>query len=682
VEAGQRLAESWLSAVCFVPVASVQERERIIEAILDALKQPRYSGDDALTQLCDCTKGRPTLLILDNLEQIADGAAHIVASMLERSPDVSCLASSRRLLNIAAEQELQVLPLPVPAGNTDLLQHANYESVRLFVDRAQAARPDFQVTAHNASAVAELCSRLEGLPLALELAAARAMVLTPSQMLAQLDDRFAFLTSRRKDISERHRTLRGAVEWSYRLLDPELQQFFSRLSVFRDGWTLDAAEEVCGNSETLDALCQLQECSLLTTDVSSETVEPRFRMLQSLQAFGHEQLNSAEREALRDKHALYFARYAEQGAAHLMDSSRAEWLERLEQDHENLRNALNYLLDGGQAADAAGMCAALSEFWERRGWIREGAAFIIRCLTSPQTLQDGVLLRRLLSSAGWFAYLQAKYSDALNWQQRNLVECRQAQDDEGECIVLNNLGLIAQAQGKDDLAWSHFEASLAIARAQGNSVRQAARLSNMGLLAIQMRRFSEAQLCLEEALSIYRSAVDCYGIAACLCNLGKLAIYEERYAEALALAGESMRLFEEARDRSGVAYALANLGLARTLSGDIDAAAPELRNALAICRDIGLHSLVPILLETLARCDAARERFPSATFALASAARLRGDLHTPRSDFETEAVIVVENLLRSAPKNAELASAQARAMALTLDQIVSDTLQPSSGELT
>jgi predicted ATPase/DNA-binding SARP family transcriptional activator len=681
VEAGHILADEWLGAVCFVPLAPVQEAERIAESILDALKQPHSSGVSPMSQLCACLNEHRTLLILDNLEQVAEGAAPILASLLEGAPGFSCLATSRRLLNVCAEQELQLLPLPIPTSQIKPDRPINCESVRLFVDRAQAARPDFQVTPHNAAAIAELCTKLEGLPLALELAAARAMVLTPSQMIAQLDDRFAFLTSRRKDVAERQRTLRGAVEWSYRLLGTELQQFFSRLSVFHDGWTLAAAESVCGTHETLDALCELQECSLLTTEVSTVNGGLRFRMLQSLQAFGDEQLEARDREVLREKHAIAFASLAEQGATHLHDDTRAEWLERLEQDHENLRTALTYFVEVDRVADAARMCADLCEFWERRGWLREGAAFIDLCLTVPQQVKDRVLLRRLLSSAGWFAYLQARYSEAMEWQQRNLAECSQANDAEGECIVLNNLGLIAQAQGRDEDAWCHFEASLSIARYQGNRVRQAARLSNMGLLAIQMDRNMEAQQALEEALSIYRADGDSYGIAACLCNLGKLSIYQERYTDALALAGESMRLFDEARDRSGVAYALANLSLAKTLSADHEGAAPDLLKALSICREIGLRSLVPVLLETLARNDLARARSPSAAFALAAAERLRKELTAPRSAFEAASVAFIEARLRSAQTTAEIFAQRAHAVALTMDQILAEILKPTLGGL-
>lgn len=684
VEAGQQLAEVWEGAVCFVALASTQEPERIVEAILDGLKQPCYGGAAPMAQLCERLNAHPTLLILDNLEQLADGAAHVIASLLQQAPALSCLVTSRRLLNIAAEQELPVLPLPVPTGSPDPERQMLFESVCLFVDRAQIARPDFQITQKNAAAISELCVQLEGLPLALELAAARALVLTPTQMLAQLTDRFAFLSSRRRDVSERHRTLRGAIEWSYRLLDPELQQFFAALSVFQEGWTLDAAEAVCGNAETLDALCLLQECSLLRAEPSEDGAGLRFHMMQALQAFGDEQLEADMRELLREKHAAAFARYAHQAASYSAEESRADWLSRLETERPNLRAALNYLIHNERITEAAQMCAALTEFWERRGWIREGAAFVQRCLAAQQPVEDRVVMRRLLSSAGWFAYLEGRYTEALTWQQRNLAECKQANDSEGECIALNNLGLIAQVQGEDEEAWQHFEASLAIARAQGHRARQAARLSNLGLLAIPMGRHAEAQLALEEALLIYRSDGASYGIAACLCNLGKLAIHQGKFTEAHSLAAESMRLFQEAQDRSGVAYALANLGLAGTLSGDFEGSMTSLLPAFAICRDIGLHSLVPVLLETLACNSAALAEYHTAEFALCAAEQLRKELRNPRSTFESQTVDVVEEQLRSAlPAGGRAANRPhivAPTLTLTVDQILTRILEPPIGE--
>jgi predicted ATPase/DNA-binding SARP family transcriptional activator len=680
IEAASLLAENWRGAVWFVSLASVQEAGGITATVLEALKLPRSGGMEPVAQLRESLGRQPALLVLDNLEQIAEGAAPILVEWLEQIPSLSCLATSRQRLNIAAEHELVVQPLPTPTGQPTPERLVRYESVRLFVDRAQAVNPDFQVTVHNAAAIAELCNRLEGLPLALELAAARARALTPTQMLAQLQDRFAFLTSRRRDLPERHHTLRATIDWSYRLLDARMQRFFASLFIFQGGWTLEATRDICAEAEALDALCQLQECSLIVADARPEETEIRFRMLQMLQAFGAEQLTPTERAALQERHAAYFARFAGEAEAHLTEARQTEWLRRLERERENLRATLVYLLDSGRVNEAAPMCAALSEFWERHGWLSEAVEFLERCLTAEPSLQDPILLRRLLGSAGWFAYLQGRYREAQGWQERSLAECLQAQDREGECIARNNLGLIAQAHGQIETAWQYFEQSLEIARQQQDTERQAARLSNLGLLAIQQERHAEARTYLDEALTIFRVGKNTYGVAACLCNIAKLAIYRAEYIEAQALANKSLQLFQDAGDRSGMAYALANLGLAQTLYGARESAARDLRHALEICQEIGLYSLAPVLLEAWARNDAARSRSATAVFALAAAERLRKELNTPRNAFEEQTVAGLQEQFDRVRSRAEIQKEQVTAHSLPLDQVLAWMLDLASGD--
>ena len=678
IEAAQQLTDTWQGAVWFVSLAAVQEAGRIVEACLEALNLPGYADLEPAAQLREHLGRQPSLLILDNLEQVAEDAGEILLPLLRQIPTLTLLATSRQRLNIAPERELTILPLPAPNGETRLDRLASCESVRLFLDRAQAVKTDFQVTTHNAATIAAICDRLDGLPLALELAAARVQSLTPAQMLTQLEDRFAFLTTRRRDIPERHRMLRTTVDWSYRLLDPDLQRFFRRLSVFREGWTLEAARDVCEEEQALDALCQLQECSLIMVE-SREEGELRFRMLQTLRVFGEEQMPPEERSGLQERHARFFARLAEE--ADTDPAQEAAWFQRLEQEHENLRVALGFRLETDRIEEAARLCAALSGFWERHGWLREGTTFLERCLADPSRLEDPTLIRSLLGSAGWFAYLQGRYEDAQAWQQRNLKHCTRTQDEEGECIARNNLALIAQVQGRLEDARHDFEASLAIARRQGSQERQAARLSNLGLLAIQQKRYKEARTSLEAALAIYQSGHNAYGIAACLCNIAKLAIYEEKYGEAIALVGESLRLFQDAGDRSGTAYALANLGMAETLHHSSDEAATHLHAALTLCREMGLYSLVPGLLETWAGNDVARARFSMAAFALAAAERLRSELRMPRSAFEAQIATKVREALDAVPQQAELVLGRIRSASLTPEQILACILTTLSGEL-
>jgi predicted ATPase len=252
----------------------------------------------------------PTLLLLDNCEHLLAEAARLVQILLERIPTLTCLVTSRQPLALAGEREFPVFPLPVPPAPAAPCALIEYAGVRLFLDRAQGVRPDFQVTRTNAAALAALVRRLEGLPLAIELAAARARVLTPAQMLARLEGRFDLLVSRQRGVTPRHRSLRATLDWSSALLPEELQRFFARLSVFRGDWAAEAAETVCAQEGTLDRLEQLRECSLVIAEEAGD--QTRFRMLETVREYADERLDGEERRAAQARHASYFLALAEQ----------------------------------------------------------------------------------------------------------------------------------------------------------------------------------------------------------------------------------------------------------------------------------------------------------------------------------------------------------------------------------
>ena len=301
IEVAERLVEPFAGAVWFAPLADITDPRLLADTILDSLRLVRSPQQEPLEQVIEALSRQPSLLILDNFEQMVEGGAALVQTLLSRVPTLTVLVTSRQLLGLAGEEEFVVPPLLTPNGGETAAQLSLYDSVQLFVDRAQAAMPHFQVTSGNAPAVAELCHRLEGLPLAIELAAARALVLTPAQMLKQLEQRFGFLVSRKRDATERHKTLEAAIEWSYRLLTPELQRFFARLSVFRGGWTAEAAEAVCEEPLALDYLAQLRECSLVLAE-ETRGGRMRFRMLESLREYAANNYLAEGRPLNRERH--------------------------------------------------------------------------------------------------------------------------------------------------------------------------------------------------------------------------------------------------------------------------------------------------------------------------------------------------------------------------------------------
>ncbi len=387
VEAARRLLNRFSGAVWFVPLADVSDARLLPEAIGDALRLPRSPGTDPFDLATEILARQPSLLVMDNLEQVIEEAAPFLQRLIERVPTLTCLVTSRQRLDLSAESEYSVTPLPTPRGIDTPERLVEFDSVRLFVDRAQAVRPDFQVTNQNAPAVAELCDRLEGIPLAIELAAARAQVLSPAQMVQQLSPlrrptswvpregqgegsrRFDVLVSRRRDAVERHRTLRATLDWSYRLLSPDLQRMFARLSVFQGGWSLAAAEAVCDEPAALDRLEELRACSLVLAgeDGTAREGQVRFRMLDTLSEYAAGQLSPPDLADARRRHLGYFLLLAEEAEPQLHGPRQGEWLDRLETERANFRAApdcrlasASLLLSGASGRFAATWWRAVS----------------------------------------------------------------------------------------------------------------------------------------------------------------------------------------------------------------------------------------------------------------------------------------------------------------------------------
>jgi predicted ATPase/DNA-binding SARP family transcriptional activator len=368
LEVAERLRTPFHGAVWFIPLQDLTDARLIPDKLLDVLRLPRSPQIEPIEQAAAFLSRQPSLLLLDNFEHLVEHGAPLVQTLLEQTPALTCLVTSRQRLNLAGEQEFPVAPLPVPttapdktdpsdppnpSDPTDPALLIQCPSVALFLDRAQATRPDFQLTRTNAAAVMGVCARLEGLPLALELAAARIGALAPAQILERLSQRFDLLATTRRGAAPRHRSLRAALEWSYQLLSPELQRFFARLSVFQGGWTLEAVEAVCDEPNALQYLEQLRECTLV--QAAEAGGEMWFRLLETLREYGAEQLGSEEREAVAHRHASYYLAVAER-------ADQVAWFERLERELDNLRAALAWLEGSRRIQEARRLGAALREF--------------------------------------------------------------------------------------------------------------------------------------------------------------------------------------------------------------------------------------------------------------------------------------------------------------------------------
>jgi predicted ATPase len=529
LEVAEHLRTSFHGAVWFVPLQDLTEARLIPDKLLDSLRLPRSPQLEPMEQVVAFLSRQPSVLILDNFEHLVTDGAPLVQTLLEQLPTVTCLITSRQQLNLAGEQAFPVAPLPVPGdgrrstgdregvtGDSDLssvvCDLSSVPSVRLFVDRAQAVRPDFQLTRTNADAVAGLCARLEGLPLAIELAAARAGVLTPAQMLARLSLRFELLATPRRGATPRHRSLRAALDWSFHLLSSKLQRFFVQLSVFQGGWTLEAAEAVCDEPKALHYLEQLRECSLVqATEAGGEM---RFRLLETLREYGGEQFEPEQREAAAHRHASYYLALAERAEPELFRADQADWLDRLERDQDNLRAARAWMVASGRIQDALRLEGSLWQFRYVRADLADG-------------LEQ---LRQLLSLPGAEArtYTRAK--------------------------ALNGAGALANFLGENETARCLHEASLTIGRELGDRWNIAFALTGLAMASLDGGKPEPARSLFEQGLTIWQDIGDTWGIAYAHIGLGYASHSERDYATARAHWRECMRARSERGDQWGLSH--------------------------------------------------------------------------------------------------------------------------------
>lgn len=690
IEAAGRMVEPLSGAVWFAPLADLSDPARIADALLDPLQLPRSSDVQPLQQIVELLAGQRSLLVLDNFEQLAhdDGSgARFVQDLLTRLPSVTVLVTSRVLLGLPGECEFVVPPLQTPgetgSGSSSSPEALSaYESVRLFLDRAQAVKPDFQITNYNAPAIAELCDRLEGIPLAIELAAARAQVLTPLQMLSQMSRRFEFLVSRRHGVAERQKTLRATVDWSYRLLSPELKRIFATLSVFRGGFTLEAAEAVCESPLALDALAQLRECSLVLTEESDSSAADgaaaaatggiRFRLLDMLREYAASQLSPEQRTRAEERHTLYFLGLVEQAQPQLAGPRQAQWLQRLHADHDNLRAALASTSDPEMLLRWTG---ALWRFWSVRGHASEGRSVIADVLAKvPQehpTLGHSTLRAAALDGAGALAHDQGDYVAAQQLHEASAAIWRAAGDNIGLATTLNNLGNAALDRAVFDDAARCYDEALALYRAAGNLMGVAKVSTNLGALAYDQGDYDRAAALLSESVAARRQQSNAYGLANALDLLGSVEKERGKYEQAIILYEEALALRGEVGHRQGIAMSLVNIGSVRLARAELDEANTALQESLTRFQELADEQGLAECFFVLALIALARGKHEPSVRLLTAAAHLRGTLHISLSPADRTREEHAREALRSALGGRAFARASAAGSAMTLETMLS-----------
>ena len=673
IEVAGRVKESFPGGIWFVPLAELVDHRLLGETLRDTLGLPRQTQGPALDQVSTFLKEREgtSLLILDNFEQITAGGAPVVWTLMNRVGALRCLVTSRQPLSLPGEQEIPVSPLPTPVWEpqappeTLLPTHLlGYASVALFVDRAQAARPEFQITPRNAEAIAAICEKLEGLPLALELAAARAKALTPAQILERLSARFELLASRQTDKGERHRSLWAAIDWSYHLLSPGLQRLFARLSVFRGGWSLEAAQAVCQETGALEYLSQLRSHSLILAEESS--AEIRFGMLEAIREFAAEQLESEEREGTERHHAEFFRQIVTGGP--LESFEQAAQFQRFEEDLDNLRAVLAWSLEERHDLSIGLHTAGeLHLFWQVRGHLSEGRRWYTRLLEragETPTLE----LCRSLYGAGALASLQGDFQAAHPLLER----CKEvARALENEAILLdayNEMGTMAYRQGDYTQARAQYEKSLALARAQESQKGVAGALGNLANVAQSAGDFSPSQTLNEESLEIWREIGDRYGEARTLHNLGNLAHSQGEFAEARAYYGQSLEITRVLGDRFSISYSLLNIALVEIDQTNYADAAAYARESLALARELNARMNLVDILEVLIGLVREIGELEIAARMYGALERIREEMNFPLAWLDLEEYERLQTALRDSLGTAIYEAAKTEGRALSLEQ--------------
>jgi len=631
--------------VFFVGLASLADPDLVVPTIARTLGVHDVPGRPPLASLQEHLRGSRLLLVLDNMEHLLV-AAPIVTALLGACPGLRVLATSRAPLRLYGEREELVPPLdlPDPRQRLSLEGLAGYDAVRLFVARAQDVAPGFALTAENISTVTALCHRLEGVPLALELAATRSKVLSPAAILARLDRRLPLLTGGARDLPARHQTLRGALAWSYELLPPAQQALFRRLGIFSGGCTLEAAGAVClaadnvpeAPLDALDGITQLVDHSLLwqvgRTAPAGAADEPRFMMLETMREYAREQLAAhGELQAVRQRHAAYFWACGAEAYGQLGEADVAPWLPGLntdataylrliENDYDNLRAALQWTIAHGDAVQSAGLVSALAPFWALRGHSGEGQPWIVAVLTLLRTPEQAMARVGLLQWAAELALRHGDYETAQGLQEENLARRRQAADKRGEAIALRAMGINAYCCGDAETAHRCSAASLATWRELGDRRGIADALVQMWDIELSKGNRTAALLLLEESLRLARETRDQGTIVSALAGLGQMATDDGDYARAHLLLEESRAIVGDNGDRwalNGLLYFQAWLALEEV---DHVTARVLLTQILTFWRETDMSGHYPALALMYSASLAAAQGQPERALRLAAAA--------------------------------------------------------------
>ncbi len=622
LQVAREVEQRFTGGVCFVPLDQLGDADGVVPAIAQALEMPGGLEErDAplIEQVQAALRDSPFLLILDNFEQVLP-ARSVIAHLLAGCPQLKILITSRARLHVQAEHLFELPPLPLPEREAlrDLKKLLRYAAIALFVQRARAVAPDFRLTSTNAAAVAGICARLDGIPLAIELAAARMRHFSAPAVLAQLERGLAILQGNIQDAPARQQTLQGALAWSYQLLEPAEQRVFRRLAVFAGGATLEAAGQVCAapdetREQVTEILVALVDKSMAQHHGQDES-DARYWLLQTLSEYGEERLAKAgELETTRSAHAAYYLSWAERIVPYLSGAEQIRWLDRLDQEYENVRTALEWMVAGTEEETARTeqglrLCVALLGYWEIRGFFREGIAYIERSLANSRGAAPSERAQAL-HGAGFLALMQDDNERAERFLRESQSLFRESGDRAGMANILRLQGNLALVKNSYKIARRLLEEALAIYRERGDIQKAASTRGALAQIALAQCDFTRARALLEENMATYSASGEQDGTAYLLCLQALLHFLSRGdSAEARTLAEQSLARYKAVGNRRFVAHVLNLLGEILLAQGGEETARARsmLEESLAIFKTMGDRSGTAGSLISLARLAASQ----------------------------------------------------------------------------
>jgi predicted ATPase/DNA-binding winged helix-turn-helix (wHTH) protein len=621
IAVAHRSSEAFEGGVQFIGLSAITNPELVGDAIAKALNLLNVANRSLQQLICEQLQpGGPLLLVLDNFEQVLP-AAQIVSEILAQCPFVKAVVTTRAPLKVYGEQEFPVSPLVTSAA------------VQLFEQRSMAVRPNFAITAENGTAIEAICRRLDGLPLAIELAAARTKALSPGAILDRLQRRLELLTGGASDLPERQKTLRRTIDWSYDLLSEAEQRLFWRFSVFVGGATIEAAEAVCDTRLDLgmnifDGLTSLLDKNLIQRVDQNES-EPRFTMLETIREYALERLTlSGEVLSMRRNHAAYCIVLAEEGNPDLDPIGRTEWLAGCDIEIDNFRAALDWLFENHELDWAIRLSMALFRFWDMREHLIEGRARLENLL---QLVESGYVKERgrICTFLGALATSQGDYESADAFIKRSIALYSELDDQWGIAAAWNALAVATRDRGNFEEAESYFEISLKYWRKLPDPISTARCLHNLANAAKMRGDFPRARTALAEAISIFRELGDIGGAAWSINQSGDLELEQGHIESAQNLYHEALNSFRRSDDRWGRARSLADLGYVHCIQGEFAAACEAYREATELFVELGHRRGIARAFEGQASVAAANGNAIRALILEAAADRLRNQIGAP-----------------------------------------------------